>query len=724
MTDDKDLQFQLAKDKYEERLEFLTDKVRSIYDSIRNDEVIATMRDDPTTNSFIGQRMKEICEDGLAREREETIERLIEEVSEAESRSRKVERELTAVVSQLELCKESLSTEQERGDSAEAELGKLADRVTKLKAEFERTIAKKNEEAQETRKTHMQEASSLISQLDEEKRKLWEKEAELDLLKNELELSQHKQSQTKSDAEDLRQQLMDKEDEETKLKRNCFELEAINEELKGKLVRVVEEISRQKDSVKLYEQEREEIRQKCLSYTKQFREALDTEQRTHAEAISAVEAAYKVKSSRFKRKVLQQQRIIEKLEGEIAETRGEFENVRQSSMNHSKVEDSLRRVRSEWEQKVNEQQTKHTKELSQVHKLHKQQIATLQQQYQQLLDEKIRDMQTDAASQMTRQATLDKELKRLFEDRMNSESQKSRHFVEDEINQLKASHSSEVSQLKSTSELSLRQLSAKLSEDYGSEILLLKEKMKTLEADLDEAESEKRRLRREVDHSTEKLSSTKRCLETAQGDIEELEAGKKTLLKNLAEASENITKLKSLYEEQLHARKSLETQLEVTRGAVKELKDTVQRLEQDASKQLHQQHMKFIEEVSHYEDKVYQEQANSKKAGKELDRLKRLVESLQSDKEKLEEELEREAREVLSVTQKVKAEEQLRFEKEAEEHLAAKRRLLQAESRMQYLSFELEGTEQVTDELRSLCRKYEEEVGQLKGKLQALEQRT
>jgi hypothetical protein len=82
-------------------------------------------------------------------------------------------------------------------------------------------------------------------------------------------------------------------------------------------------------------------------------------------------------------------------------------------MNHSKVEDSLRRVRFEWEQKVSEQQTKHTKELSQLQKLHKQQIAALQQQYQQLLDEKIRDMQTETASQMNRQATLDKELKRL-----------------------------------------------------------------------------------------------------------------------------------------------------------------------------------------------------------------------------------------------------------------------------------------------------------------------
>jgi hypothetical protein len=39
--------------------------------------------------------------------------------------------------------------------TVETELGKLADRVTKLKAEFERTIAKKNEEAQETRKIHI-----------------------------------------------------------------------------------------------------------------------------------------------------------------------------------------------------------------------------------------------------------------------------------------------------------------------------------------------------------------------------------------------------------------------------------------------------------------------------------------------------------------------------------------------------------------------------------------
>jgi chromosome segregation ATPase len=654
MTDeDSDRRLEIPKDWYGERLELC---MRSLYSSINDDEIIATMRQDPTTEGFIGQRIREICEDGLAKEREQTIARLIGDLGEANARCFTAESELGTVARQLEECKSALKHERMQAKSSQEEPVKQA-RLYKPKEAYE--------------------------------------------------VQSYKQTQGRQEGREGR--VRDHSEEEDQI--SPYKVAGVNEKLRAKLAKACEKIRELKGSLDLYESEREEIRVKCLSYTKQFKEALQTEQTCHAETTNEL----KTKISRLKRKVLEQRRTIDKFEGRTSRTKGE--SHRTSGASQGKHEDRLQTVVAEWEQRLEEQQTLQVKANAQLQKQHRLQIEGLQEQYQALLTAKIKEMQSDAMSQQERQTMLDTELRRLFEDRLSSEGTR----PSEDVSQLKSSYFSELSQLKASHELSLKRLTAELTEEHTADISVLKAKVKGLESSLESATAELRRVKREADYSAEKLSSAKQCLENAQSEIEELDSTKKSLLKSLSEAYEDTAKLKKLYEEQVHARQHLEAQMETAKAALKEFKDQAYKQEQDASKQLHQQQMKFLEEASHYEDRVHQEQANNKKAVKELDRLKRLLETLEKDKEILEEELQKESQNLLNTTQKIKQEEQRRFEKEAEEHLAVKRRLVQSESRVQYLSFELEGTGKVTDELRTLCRRYEEEVGVLKGKLQVMQ---
>jgi chromosome segregation ATPase len=648
---------EIPKDLYDARMESLTTPIRSLYSSINDDEIIATMRDDPTTEGFIGQRIKEICEEGLAKEREQTITRLIGDLGEANARCFNVEREVSSVKRQLEECKLALKHQSIQAKASQEELVKLAC-LYRAKGDYE------------------------------------------------VQTSKH--TQARQDHRDGRE-LGHREDEGPMSPSNLAA--ATTDKQRAKLAKAFEKIKELKGSLELYESEREEIRVKCLSYTKQFREALQTEQTCHAQATNEL----KTKISRLKRKVLEQRRTLNQLEGKTPRTKGE--SGKTSGRSQERHEDSLQRVAAEWEQRLEEEQTQHVRAISQLQKQHRLQIEGLQEQYQQLLTAKIKEMESDAVSQQQRQTMLDTELRRLFEDRLSSEGTR----PTEDLSQLKSSYFSELSQLKASHELSLKRLTAELTEEHAHEISVLKGKVKGLESSLESVTAEQRKVKREADYSAEKLSSTKQCLENAQSEVEELDSTKKSLLKSLSEAYEDTAKLKTLYEEQVHTRQHLEAQLDTAKAALKEFKDQAYRQEQEASKQLHQQQMKFLEEVSRHEDRVHQEQANSNKAFKELDRLKRLLETLEKDKEVLAEELQKEAQNLLNTTQKIKQEEQRRFEKEAEEHLAVKRKLVQSESRVQYLSFELEGTGKVTDELRTLCRRYEEEVGVLRGKLQVME---
>ena len=129
---DHDTMLRVAKDKYKQRLEAVTDKVRMIYEEIRHDEVLATMREDPASNAFAGQRIYEICEDNLAIEREETIERLMDEVTNLSSGIVRLEKEVNMLKGALLKAEEKVNSAHLNEDKER----RFLDEIEKLKAQL------------------------------------------------------------------------------------------------------------------------------------------------------------------------------------------------------------------------------------------------------------------------------------------------------------------------------------------------------------------------------------------------------------------------------------------------------------------------------------------------------------------------------------------------------------------------------------------------------------
>ena len=138
-----EVRLRIIKEKYEERLEAITDKIRCIYDNIRKDKVIATMRSDPTSSIFVSDRMREICQDHLALEREETIDRLTEEVAFSQMELKKIEKDMKDFKKNIESMNENLQNERLKFLNIEQENKTLRNKLNSFAAEFEK-IQKKN----------------------------------------------------------------------------------------------------------------------------------------------------------------------------------------------------------------------------------------------------------------------------------------------------------------------------------------------------------------------------------------------------------------------------------------------------------------------------------------------------------------------------------------------------------------------------------------------------
>ena len=186
---DYDCMLKIAKEKYEQRLEAITDKVRLIYEEVRRDEVLATMREDPASNAFAPQRVLEICEDNLALEREEAIERLMAEATHAQTQAKQLERDCGILRAALLAAEEKLSTERVRLN--ETHTFEMKNKLAAIGKDYESQFYSKLE-VQEAQLGRVQaETETFKRTLEQTECDLWKKNAEYEVLLNECSSLKH-----------------------------------------------------------------------------------------------------------------------------------------------------------------------------------------------------------------------------------------------------------------------------------------------------------------------------------------------------------------------------------------------------------------------------------------------------------------------------------------------------------------------------------------------------
>lgn len=88
---ESDDRLQNIKSFYEKRLELLKEDIKLVYQSIVSDDLLRTMREDPTSVEFVSQRVREIFDEVITNDREALLEKVYRQYTALKSDYRKLE---------------------------------------------------------------------------------------------------------------------------------------------------------------------------------------------------------------------------------------------------------------------------------------------------------------------------------------------------------------------------------------------------------------------------------------------------------------------------------------------------------------------------------------------------------------------------------------------------------------------------------------------------------
>lgn len=695
-----EVRIRIIKQKYEERLEAITEKVKFIYEDIRKDEVISIMRSDPASSAFVSQRMKEICEDHLALEREETIDRLTEDVSLAQMESKKLEKDIRDLKSALESVHETLQADRQRLQSLDQENKLLRNKLSAFTKEFEDVHKKNLDDTCEALKNTSEEAERLKEALDRAERNLWQKATEYEILV-------HETNEKKDKIENL-----------------AVEINQINLELTNK-DKVILENKQTIDSLKkelfYYKKDKEDQ----ISHGKQIKDVIETEEKSHNDIIKEINLAHKEKCSRFKRKIIEQKKIMTIYENELNLAKEASENIKMAQeRSMTTAQDDLKKVKDQWEKRCKDIEKEHSTQISEIQSKHQAQIAELQRHYQELLEDRIKDFQAEHSSHLSRQKALDHELKRIMDEKV---SQIEKEYIS--ISKHESILHEEASKLRIKNLQEIRDI----EEKYNKEILIkikdikeqnledtqrLTQKILLLEQEKSECLSGKRLAESELMFTQEGLNN--RIFELKK-ELQDCESQKKEFYKKSEEYQNMYSKLKSQYEEELNKRKQIENEIESEKIKSNSLMNSLSEAEKEFIFKHQHESASYQEKIESYEETLSKEQQKLRKSYADLDHYQNLSSKLQKEIEELKESHAQELQRIYESTQKSKAEEFNEHEKEIENHLETKRQLIQAEHKAKFLASEVEANEKLVNELRVLINKYEKDIFELRRNVTNLE---
>ena len=247
-----DSRLQLLSQEYHKRIDSLHQEVNRIRMNLNDDELIKTMRKDPTTAQFIPERVKEITENLLIQEQEATIDRLINELATVKGEFKRGE-----MRDHFEMSESGLPRDTEAFDSPDPRLSIATKELTRARMDLQAEI-------------------DTSSQL----------RSSLSLLQSRLQSTELTLSRANYQLEETEQ--------------NRSELSKILQEKSSQC----EEMQHQIDS---YERQIAELEGKYLAYSGEFKDILTA-------SMGKQSQAHKEKSTLFKQKILKQRDVIKGLE--------------------------------------------------------------------------------------------------------------------------------------------------------------------------------------------------------------------------------------------------------------------------------------------------------------------------------------------------------------------------------------------------------------------------
>ena len=613
----------------------------------------------------------------------------------------------------------------------EVQIKTLQKQLSGANAQFEKLLKSRDEENREfTEKqqenyTMIRQESLLLEQ------KLEDTIKELEITKREGEEAYKALEKTKRENRTLEEEYRHLADETSKLKETTRKsenelnsLRAVNFECSLRLKQLDEEKKRADDVSRRLEREKEELVEKFNNYGEQL-------QKTNSESVEGLMGKQKAKRAKLQKKIVELKGVIAKLEDDLVHHKKVISDVKASyESTITGLHEDMKRVKEEWERRVYEQDLECQRKLAEEQSRHALQISQLQEEYQQMLENKLAEIQAEAQSQITKTKTNHIEMKSLFESKMQSIEKayvpigKHEQIIEEERKLAKDTMEKELSALRDEyeSELNKRLMNAEGAKSKELEQFSqgYRQNIQTLEENVQKA----RKMIETLEDKLERVEGEKEALEES-GQVSAKE--KKRFIEQIDDMTRQMTEMGKDMENAKQGRKEAEIHAKANKENILTLMEKYEKANSMATK-LTGECESTKQKLGEVMDEKSAETRKCKGLQSEKEALQDAIRRLEDDKKQLSLKLQRQIEDLTDESQTLHANtmqmrqrESEKLEKEIKDHMATKNELQQAEAKIRQYADELAAVDVKLKDVERYNTELEEALSNSKNQVYELE---
>ena len=580
-------------DQYSQRLQHVVSLLQNTAAELRSDDIIAAMRADPLTSPFAQQRAKEVYENALAEERENTIAQLMQEslnskriIASLEAKTREMDKKIDSLEEQYRF-----ETEKTQELTREAEL--IHQKASLSSRNFEEMMHKKETETAAHLAKSQQEKMNLQGNFDKLELDLGRKSEELETVYQELAERNEEIRRLEQDLDSANESIRRQEERMQFYSKLSEEFQSADTVSQQRINALTGEIARLQRELHETQSQRDQSRQQLQEEVESHRQQQAKSERVHSETERALEQRLLQDLEAMREKAVTWRSRCQESESRLQDTQQSMDSMRmrwQQDMNRLRSEQELS-VR-QMETKLSETEKEYRNRQEEMKKEYDNREAELHKYYKELVLEKTQTDETERATEREQW----KSTERALNDKINSileDVQKNFIRLEDHEKVIEEKGDFYSQGVKKHTENLENDWNSRLKERIDSvknqfqpEIEALNRKLKSIEEEKESLLLEKR-----------KLSEELRLLDSELTRIKSID---REINSELAEHRKKFGEMYSQFEQKQRENSQLMAALEQAHDSEKEWERVKVSLERDNKRlqeKLREEELRFREEM-------------------------------------------------------------------------------------------------------------------------------
>ena len=530
---DNDIKYTHLKALYDERIMSLHNQLRQIPNLIRTDEILNTMRKDLNTQEFLIQRIGEIINENLGKEKEEIIEKLIEENAELKSKIH---------VLNLNSNQSSLNCNFQNSE-------KIRNLEKLLQEEKQKNLSLQNNLINSQSQNNLEKFSNNSSQIFSLKKDNNMLQQQISFYEERLKEISEENEENKLDLDRLQKIIsvleIDLNSSEATIKEKQGRIETLQAEqsnlqtqffeLNLKYKKFAEELKAYQTQNQIYEKEKKEILEKYSTYTEEL-------ERSRSEKL---EKQNQEKLDQLNKNLQEMKINNENLENEISQEKSNFNKMKNYYTKLlSEMEEGMKLIKLKWKKKLEEENSQFEKVISELENKHSLEIENIKHEHQIEIESNLREVNKLKQTE---------DLLRNFEKEFLKISQHE-EIMKETISEMKKKFEKDLRMKEEEKEAELKRRISKLEDDKNGEYEFLTENLRKHLKSLEKANEElkenlmdlQNKLYQEIsanENLSEIYGNLQKRLRDLDMEIEEKNSLNANLISKINQYEENIKSL-------------------------------------------------------------------------------------------------------------------------------------------------------------------------------------